>query len=56
MAKTKKSVERAAELEALRMNELLPIMEEAREKQFQRDLISGQMQMAGQLLGNFYPR
>ena len=55
-AKTKKTVERAAELEKLRLKELLPIMEEARQKQFQRDLVTGQMQMAGQLLGNIYPR
>ena len=55
-AKTKKSVERAAELEALRMKELLPIMEKARQQQFQRDLIGTQVQMAGQLLGNIYPR
>ena len=55
-AKTKKSVERAAELEALRMKELLPIMERARQQQFQRDLIGTQVQMAGQLLGNIYPR
>ena len=55
-AKTKKGVERAAELEALRMKELLPIMEKARQQQFQRDLIGSQMQMAGQLLGNIYPR
>ena len=55
-AKTKKGVERAAELEALRYKELLPIMEKARQQQFQRDLIGGQMQMAGQLLGNIYPR
>jgi len=55
-AKTKKTVERAAELEKLRLKELLPIMEEARQKQFQRDLVTGQMQMAGSLLGNIYPR
>ena len=55
-AKTKKGVERAAELEALRMKELLPIMEKARQQQFQRDLIGTQVQMAGQLLGNIYPR
>jgi len=55
-AKTKKSVARAAELEALRMKELLPIMEKARQQQFQRDLIGTQVQMAGQLLGNIYPR
>ena len=55
-AKTKKGVKRAAELEALRMKELLPIMEKARQQQFQRDLIGSQMQMAGQLLGNIYPR
>ena len=55
-AKTKKGVERAAELEALRMKEILPIMEKARQQQFQRDLIGSQMQMAGQLLGNIYPR
>ena len=55
-ATTKKGVERMTELEKIRLKELLPIMEEAREKQFQRDLISGQMQMAGQLLGNIYPR
>ena len=55
-AKTKKTVARAAELEALRMKELLPMMEKARQQQFQRDLVAGQMQMAGQLLGNIYPR
>ena len=55
-AKTKKSVERMTKLEKLRLKELLPIMEEARQKQFQRDLVTGQMQMAGQLLGNIYPR
>ena len=55
-AKTKKGVKRAAELEALRMKEILPIMEKARQQQFQRDLICSQMQMAGQLLGNIYPR
>jgi hypothetical protein len=55
-AKTKKGVERAAKLEALRLKELLPIMEKARQQQFQRDLVTGQMQMAGQLLGNIYPR
>ena len=55
-AKTKKSVERAAELEALRMKEILPIMEKARQQQFQRDLIANQVQMAGQLLGNIYSR
>jgi len=55
-ATTKKGVERMTELEKIRLKELLPIMEAAREKQFQRDLISGQMQMAGQLLGNIYPR
>ncbi len=55
-AKTKKGVKRAAELEALRMKEILPIMEKARQQEFQRDLIGSQMQMAGQLLGNIYPR
>jgi len=55
-AKTKKGVERAAELEAMRYKELLPIMERARQQQFQRDLIGTQVQMAGQLLGNIYPR
>ena len=55
-AKTKKGVERAAELEALRMKELLPMMEKARQQQFQRDLVGAQVQMAGQLMGNIYPR
>jgi len=55
-AKTKKGVKRAAELEALRLKEMLPIMEKARQQQFQRDLIGTQVQMAGQLLGNIYPR
>ena len=55
-AKTKKGVERAAKLEAMRYKELLPIMEKARQQEFQRDLIGSQMQMAGQLLGNIYPR
>jgi len=31
-------------------------MEKARQQQFQRDLIGSQVQMAGQLLGNIYPR
>jgi len=55
-AKTKKGVERAAKLEAMRYKELLPIMEKARQQEFQRDLIGTQVQMAGQLLGNIYPR
>jgi len=55
-AKTKKGVERAAKLEAMRYKELLPIMEKARQQEFQRDLIGSQIQMAGQLLGNIYPR
>ena len=55
-AKTKKGVKRAAELEAMRYKELLPMMEKARQQQFQRDLIGSQIQMAGQLLGNIYPR
>ena len=55
-AKTKKGVKRAAELEAMRYKELLPMMEKARQQQFQRDLIGSQVQMAGQLLGNIYPR
>ena len=38
-AKTKKGVERAAELEAMRYKELLPKMEKARQQQFHRDLI-----------------
>ena len=42
-AKTKKSVERMTKLEKLRLKELLPIMEDARQKQFQRDLVTGQM-------------
>jgi len=40
-ATTKKGVERMTELEKIRLKELLPIMEEVREKQIQRDLISG---------------
>ena len=40
----------------MRLDQLLPIIEKAKDKQFQRDLVSGQMQMAGQLLGNIYPR
>ena len=55
-ARTKKSMKRAMELEKMRLNQLLPMIEKAKDKQFQRDLITGQMQMAGQLLGNIYPR
>ena len=56
ISKNTVSVKRAAELEALRLKEILPIMEKARQQQFQRDLIGSQVQMAGQLLGNIYPR
>ena len=55
-ARTKKSVKRAMELEKMRLDQILPIIEKAKDRQFQRDLVSGQMQMAGQLLGNIYPR
>ena len=55
-SRTKKSVKRAMELEKMRYDQLLPMIEKAKDKQFQRDLVSGQMQMAGQLLGNIYPR
>jgi hypothetical protein len=55
-ARTKKSMKRAMDLEKMRLNQLLPMIEKAKDKQFQRDLITGQMQMAGQLLGNIYPR
>jgi hypothetical protein len=34
----------------------IPLTPYARQQQFQRDLVTGQMQMAGQLLGNIYPR
>ena len=55
-AKTKKSVERAVELEALRMKELLPIMEKARNQQMARDMISSQMGLAQSMLGSVYGR
>jgi len=55
-ARTKKSMKRAMELEKMRLNQLLPTIEKAKDKQFQRDLITNQMQMAGSLLGNIYPR
>ena len=55
-AKTKKTLKRAMELEKMRYDQLLPMIEKAKDRQFQRDLVSGQMQMAGQLLGNIYPR
>ena len=55
-ARTKKSLKRAMELEKMRLDQILPIIEKAKDRQFQRDLVSGQMQMAGQLLGNIYPR
>ena len=55
-ARTKKSMKRAMDLEKMRLNQLLPMIEKAKDKQFQRDLITNQMQMAGSLLGNIYPR
>ena len=55
-AKTKKSLKRAMKLEKMRYEQLLPMIEKAKDKQFQRDLITNQMQMAGSLLGNIYTR
>jgi hypothetical protein len=55
-AKTKKSRQRMREETEKDLKMAAPYMEAARQRQFQRDLVSGQMQMAGSLLGNIYPR
>ena len=55
-AKTKKSLERATELEKKRYKELAPLYEEARNKQMARDMISSQMGLAQTMLGSVYGR
>lgn len=55
-AKTKKSYKRATELAKDRYKELQPLMEEAKDRQFGRDVTSSQMQLAGNLLGQIYGR
>ena len=55
-AKTKKSLERATELEKKRYKELAPLYEEARNKQMARDMISSQMGLASTMLGSVYGR
>ena len=55
-AKTKKSLERATELEKKRYQELAPLYEEARNRQMARDMIGSQMGLASTMLGSVYGR
>jgi hypothetical protein len=55
-AKTKKAYKRATKLAKDRYKELQPLMEEAKDRQFARDVTSSQMQLAGNLLGDIYGR
>ena len=55
-AKTKKSLERATELEKKRYKELAPLYEDARNKQMARDMIGSQMGLASTMLGSVYGR
>ena len=55
-ARTKKSLERATELEKKRYKELAPLYEEARNRQMARDMISSQMGLASTMLGSVYGR
>jgi len=55
-AKTKKSIERATELEKKRYEELAPLYEKARNQQMARDMIAGQMGLAQTMLGSVYGR
>ena len=55
-AKTKKSLERATELEKKRYQELAPLYEDARNRQMARDMISSQMGLAQSMLGSVYGR
>ena len=55
-AKTKKSLERATELEKKRYETLAPLYEEARNRQMARDMIGSQMGLASTMLGSVYGR
>ena len=55
-AKTKKSLERATELEKKRYKELAPLYEEARNRQMARDMIGSQMGLASTMVGSVYGR
>ena len=55
-ARTKKSLERATELEKKRYKELAPLYEDARNKQMARDMIGSQMGLASTMLGSVYGR
>ena len=55
-AKTKKSLERATELEKKRYQELAPLYEDARNRQMARDMIGSQMGLAQSMLGSVYGR
>ena len=55
-AKTKKSLERATELEKKRYQELAPLYEKARNQQMARDMIGSQMGLAQSMLGSVYGR
>ena len=55
-ARTKKSLERATELEKKRYQELAPLYEKARNQQMARDMIGSQMGLAQSMLGSVYGR
>ena len=55
-ARTKKSLERATELEKKRYQELAPLYEKARNQQMARDMIGSQMGLASTMLGSVYGR
>ena len=55
-AKTKKSLERATELEKERYKQLAPLYEQARNNQMARDMIGSQMGLASTMLGSVYGR
>ena len=55
-ARTKKSLERATELEKKRYQELAPLYEKARNQQMARDMIGSQMGLAQTMLGSVYGR
>ena len=55
-AKTKKAYQRGTELAMERYNQLQPLMEEAKNREFSRQLTQQQVQTAGNLLNTIYGR
>ena len=55
-AKTKKAYQRGTELAMERYNQLQPLMEEAKNREFSRMLTKTQVQQAGNLLNTIYGR